>query len=668
MNKKLFLIPAAIAGMSLVACGDSKPEPTPVVKEYDVSLKMTEAMDIDNPKAISDTDYDAKITVKNDFTGYCAVPKALHEIHVNGVQLEGDQYTYTRDNDSQARLHIPSENVTGDIEIFAEAKADKVSITLNDSYPNKLLSIDQTESVVGSSSEINFSLTGSDDQYSVPEKLSNFYITCLDSHDEKKYNLTPCCTYNKYSDTSSKLIIPAKYNGVVVITGAITITASAYQPIYTIKDGDLENLKTDYTKTKQVNKGEDYSFGISAENENVLPNELDIKVGGTQLSKSAGDYTITDIIDNKSATITIKAHKVNDDIVVSGSAIPEPTKTAPVKYYLGGIINPKDEEAIIDKDFECKLEPEDGHDAPHADDIRVLIGDHKDANNWLIPNDGSGITFDEGTSTLKIPGSKIKLTSDPIHIAARADDVKLLEFYSSQGDWESIETAANMGYAEYLFEIGEESVPFTLNNGSNDSYRIRILGFNKDKNYLYENTSGITFEFTTGVSQQYFGKSVSGKTYSSYFYKKGSEYGYQCDLYDYLNTTLYNALPFKKYINNTRKYTVSGSYALLDEDKEKIMESSNYLFPLSLREMGLESSVSGGEFDKEGPSGTNEAYPYYANGGSLVKTDGTNPITYWLRSPANLKNAQIYTINTTGARASAPARGQKLYVAPAFCF
>lgn len=197
MKKKVFLIPTFIVGMALVACsGGDKPTPEPIV-EYNASLKMTEAMNIDNVKAFSNTDYDTKITVKNEFIGYCAVPEALYEVHVDGVLLGGDQYTYTRDSDSEARLHIPSNNVNGNIEIFTEAKADTISIKLGGEM--QMLSLDREEAIVGSGCEVNISLLKEEykSEWSVPDDIKDLQIICKDSHDGKEYDLTHCCTYAK---------------------------------------------------------------------------------------------------------------------------------------------------------------------------------------------------------------------------------------------------------------------------------------------------------------------------------------------------------------------------------------------------------------------------------------------------------------------------------------
>ncbi|MCQ2796762.1 MAG: hypothetical protein MJ213_05670, partial [Bacilli bacterium] len=417
MKKMVFLIPTFIAGMTLVACGNA-PKPT---EEYSVSLKMTEAMNIDNVKATSNIDYDAKITIKDEFIGYCAVPEALYEVQVNGVQLTNNQYTYTRDNENQARLHIPSSKVNGDIEIFAEAKADTISIELVDN--EKKLFIDREKTVIGSGCEINMSLLNAKDEktLSVPDKLDDLKIICKDSHDQKEYNLTPCCTYTKNDDANAKLIIPTKYNGVVVITGKVIITATAYQPEYTFKEGEIKNITIGAPPSTA--KGVECSFHISTSGDYKLPAELEIKVGGDLLHKSMGDYEI--LGGDTDANVKIKGEKVRGDIVVSGSGQKDPQ--AEVKYYLGGINEPDKKTAKPKEDFTCKLTPIDGATAPTADNIRVKIGDSKDANKWIIPNDGeSGVSFADGILT--IDGELINTCNNPQLFVNKGEHNIIIEF------------------------------------------------------------------------------------------------------------------------------------------------------------------------------------------------------------------------------------------------
>ncbi|MCQ2792418.1 MAG: DUF6273 domain-containing protein [Bacilli bacterium] len=669
MKKKFCFVSAVIAGITLVACGGgNQPEPTPVVKEYDVSLMMTEALSINKSIALSNEDFDADITVKSDFAEYCMVPTTVYEVRTNGEELSPEQYSYTYESEAVAHLHIPSSSIKGDIEIYTEAKADPISVSLSDDSDKNLI-IDRDTAAVGGSFETNIHLVEQQEKLSIPDKLGDgLSVICHDKNGKDHYNLTDCCTYVKHSDTNGKLTIPAKFAGVVVITGNVVITAETYQPTY---DFSVDSEKTQHLtitpNTESPVKGEEYSFTVSADGSYKIPSSFDIRVGNSILLKTAGDYTIAgEGTDN--ATVTISGKKVDGNIIASGKAIEEKPEVAPVSFYLGGIMEPEEKTAPLTGDYTWILMMDPGFTAPTADSIRVRIGDKKDPNNWLIPNKDKGVTYNLGKLT--IADSLINSAYETVHIAAKASNVQLLEFYSAKGDWASVEVAANLGYGQHLFDIGEESVPFSLNDGTGDTYRVRIIDFGRDENYLYGNKAGITFEFTSCISKQRFSKSVSGKIYSTYCYKKGISY--QSELYEYLNTELYNALPFKSYVNSVNKCTIAGSYATTEAAQAEMVKSDNYLFPLSLKEMGLDASVSGADFTQETPCGNagkpdGNPYAYYKNGGSLVKTDGTNPVNYWVRSPANLKNAQIFTIKASGEKSSSPARSE-VYVAPAFCF
>ena len=67
MNKKLFLLPVAVAGMSLVACGGGdNPEPGPEPTDLTVNL-VSKSLDISYSSITKDNDFVATISLKGEY-------------------------------------------------------------------------------------------------------------------------------------------------------------------------------------------------------------------------------------------------------------------------------------------------------------------------------------------------------------------------------------------------------------------------------------------------------------------------------------------------------------------------------------------------------------------------------------------------------------------------
>lgn len=677
MNKKLFLIPATIAGMSLVACGGSKPEPTPKAT-YKVALGKTQAIELDNKEAIEETDFNANLKVKSAFQGFCEMPDSEDKVDITITgqdPLTTDDFVFTKVDDNNAKINIPAKFITGDVVISLVASPETGTIECDspqDESSNPIYFFTEDKYTYGDSIEGYIELNqGESDYYNLPETIK---VETSDLTNETT-DITKYCKYNK---ENGKLYIPAIHDGEYLLNKKVTIKPTEHRPHYSF-ECDSDSLT--FTNTPEgVDKGSPVNFNITVKDTSTyyLPTSLSILVGTSYLQLGS-DYKIIPSNADGEAIVAIFGKVINGSVHVKGEA----QKIDGYAVELdGACVTLKGESTIAKKNqsYHVTFKADANHTIPAASNVVVRIGDGHTVDDWIPADSSDKLTY-------VIKGDEAALTIDKelvtgnITVAAKAADISLLE-YATEIDpsWEYISKVAGAGYAYYLFDIGEISSPFTLkDDASGIKYRARLIGINRDKAQDVESRPmAMTFEFTTCISTaQRFGKKYN---LSSYYYK-GSE-TYQSELYEYLNKTLINKLPFAKtlYNYNTDKDTVTGIYNADLPVIKTVTRSSSYLFPLSLRELGLSVNDINEHHSEEVPhfaafgrtgSGPYEYYEH-ATDDMRIKTAIINGesqvVRYWTRSPyVETSNAQSYVISTKGVKGTSNCRGADVYVAPAFC-
>ncbi len=687
MKKKTFLIPLSILSLGLVACGgEDKPTPTPTPTIFSVSLEGSEVLSLSNLEAKEGEEYNADISVLEQYQKYCSVTEDGDKLIVtsNGAVLKsGEGFIYTYNTKSSAHITIPSNFVKGNVLIETKAEGDEVNVS--STSKDILIETGTNRTVIGSdySTEVYLSDDASKSGKSLDEKIKNDSIKVKDKNGVE-YPIGELCTYKRVSEEKAELYIPAsKANDTqdILITGDVSIDIPAIEQKYSVSYNfdDYSHLKKSSSSPTDAIKHQDFSFDIEVANDSneekqyFIPDELEILVGDDIYPLAPSAYSIVEETENNDekfftkAKVTIFGDNVDGEIKISGQA--KEGNVYRVDVIKNGVNFAGDKVVAIGSDYNAIIRKEADHDMPEDENVRVYVGDPEKStvDDWLIPNASPGVTIEpygENAKKLTIDSSII---NNPIKIALCAPDVSLLKECS----WDKISYYSEYGYAPYLFEVGEVTNAFTL-EGYEQPFTARILDFNRDGTSKVK-TVGITFEFVECIDYLPFNTTEK----STYYYNSSSVF--TSNIYDYLNNTIYNKLPFKQHVKQVTKITLGGSEA--GSSYSSTTRSSNYLFPLSLAELDVIPDRTGITYKGELPintptSGpdTNKGYTYYYGKSKSIpnylrKTLNGEEADYWSRTPfCDQTSKRVFRFSNYDEKfGHILPTTEKIAVSPAFC-
>ncbi|MCQ2795566.1 MAG: DUF6273 domain-containing protein [Bacilli bacterium] len=132
MKKKIILIPAFIAGMTLIACGGGNepgPGPTPPgpgpepTEQFEITLN-SKTLTISSTALEEGKDFNGTVTMKEGLISKYDMPVTLGNIQVQGAEdIKYTDYTYNINPDLEsANIVIPGKFITGNLKIIAEAE------------------------------------------------------------------------------------------------------------------------------------------------------------------------------------------------------------------------------------------------------------------------------------------------------------------------------------------------------------------------------------------------------------------------------------------------------------------------------------------------------------------------------------------------------------------
>lgn len=385
MKKKVFFIPVALMGMTLVACGGSNPEPTP--ETYNVTC-ATEGVTLTNTKATKGEDYITSIELsKEKIKEKLVLPQQLEEVIVGGNILKEYEYNLS-DNKQKADFKISKESVLGDIEIKLTLVAPETyivtckteGVTLTSTLATK--GEDYETSIVLSEEKIKEEVT-------LPEALTEVTIG---GKETKNYTYTPDKEmHNADFKISSDYVI-----------GDIEIKLILVTPEPRTFTAKLEGSEVMELSKTSATEGTDYNASISILDSYkkycTVPAELtEVKIGDYPLK----EYTYSVDKDGK-GQLTIAGKDVIGNIVITAKAV---GNTVSVNVSDEKITADKNE-ATVGSSFSTTLKIlDDNYSFPEAlgeYDIKEKVDGKDDFNLTKYCN---YTKVDKHTATLNIPAT-----------------------------------------------------------------------------------------------------------------------------------------------------------------------------------------------------------------------------------------------------------------------
>lgn len=424
-------------------------------------------------------------------------------------------------------------------------------------------------------------------------------------------------------------------------------------------------------KTASFSKGKDFQFKVSAINADgsedkysIEPTAIGIYVGEDASFPLFDGYNVEFTKEDMTeATVTIQADHVTGDISINAIAAKEGSYIYYVPVMLG--VSMYDGADVlgwkkIDEDAEFNFNGiTDEYAQPGLQDFLISV----DGSVFDIP-DGSNIKVEKDTGRKQ---TKLTITSnvdveDFVVITARAGaETSFLDSLS----WDEIKELSVNGYAPYLFDIGEEKTVNVKVDEVEVPHKVRIIGFDHDLIAGQETTAGITFQFSTAISDAVGAgiKRAWNKTLTAADFEASS-----------LNKALKEELmPMLPEDLQKNMETVTKKVGKYKSSSWNPVDYQTQLFPLSVEEVkGTNEELPEYCYYVKG-EGTQ--YPYFANGNvgatprSVTDAQG-NAIGYWLRSPNDYGTtgvADYIASNGAFCYEGAYVTRTTLGVAPAFC-
>lgn len=375
-----------------------------------------------------------------------------------------------------------------------------------------------------SQNDIKIALQVKDDyqlKYEVPQTQDNISITVFDSNETIPF------TYLK--DPTNPIYGAIKIDK-SYIKKKIKITLQDYCPAYQVSASNNNHLKISEIDNP-AKKGEDYTFKIEAtsdanDDEYFVPSEMNIYLGDSKYPLSNKFYSVKVEDDQKSATVTIKAEKIIDDITIKNNYANH------IGYYRYSIddmygikyeiISEKIAEGYIEQGTDLKIKFTIDENVkktfeditlPRMDDdmIYMQIDDDemKTINQYYYSSDIEYTIQGDRSYAILTVHSRTEAKLRPEHLVRVlpiAYNYPLIELLS----WKDIAAISQAGEAETYFKVGDikrlQLKHQDINQDGCDvisegeiSQTVRIIGFNQDIDPTGKKL-GITFEFVDVLS------------------------------------------------------------------------------------------------------------------------------------------------------------------------
>lgn len=388
--------------------------------------------------------------------------------------------------------------------------------------------------------------------------------------------------------------------------------------------------------------------------EYMAPNTVDIFLGDSEVPLK--DDKCFDITNSEAhATIKIFGDYVCDNITIKATPVKIDSYYLSVKSY--GVKS--DSESRVCKQSEDVViqfsKDEYNHDLPTNKDFYIKIDDEE----WgYLSSYTNYCEYNDVNHTLTINKDTVKMNVS-IKVRSPYPSYSLLEDLS----WKQIEENSNIGWAPYIFHIGEEKKVKV--NGLN--HKVKIVGFNHDQitGAAKGVKAGITFEFFNVITNKNNAENVVWND-SDQFHEAN---------HNFLNSTLnkfltkdsncvFSRLPSD--LQNVIK-KVNKDITLYKNDEYTVDSYNTKLFPLSIYEITANHPEHA---KKEGSQ-----YEYWINHDNkkdrIKKTVNGSSYSYWLRTPYADKlmgmNCLSYDVHDNGEQSYDKITTSETSVAPAFC-